>query len=161
MERDVVMDKNAFIKLLKEKKLVETLMQDEDFKNKAKKILKEENKGNADITDKDLINILKDTEKALSGNVKIENEADLDEVSGGSFASVCKDVGRSIARGTIKTSCTAASAIGTGLALYGCCGEDIKPNTPADNLCGTLVMGAGATGYGLGTLISYALGLED
>jgi hypothetical protein len=170
MERDVVMNKNILHKLLEEKKLAETLMQDEDFKNKAKKILKEEN---VDITDKDVMNILKATEKALSGDVKIENEADLDEVSGGSCTDFCK----SVARVTIETCCTAAG-VGGALVIGGNVMDYIDKKTStesesseksgeyfeklaADNLITFAGAGAGGVmGYKFGKFLCSTLGLK-
>ena len=101
------MDKNTLNKLLEEKKLTETLMKDESFKKEAKKILKEEN---SSITDKDISNILTATEKVLSGEVKIKSDKDLDEVVGG-----MGNLGKSIARKTIKTVCTVGGAVGGNL----------------------------------------------
>ncbi len=106
------MDKNTLNKLLKEKKLTDILMKDKDFISEAKAILKEES---PDITDENLENILKSVEKALSGEVKIENDDDLENVVGG-----LGTTGKKIARGAIKSVCTLAGYF-TGYAGVGEC----------------------------------------
>ena len=85
-------------------------MNDESFKSEAKKILKEED---PNITDEGIKDILKSAEKVLSGESKVENDEDLDEVVGGLGAT-----GRSIARKTIKTICT-VGGFGVGGRVVG------------------------------------------
>ena len=175
------MDKNTLNKLLEEKKLTETLMKDESFKKEAKKILKEEN---SSITDKDISNILTATEKVLSGEVKIRSDKDLDEVVGG-----MGNLGKSIARKTIKTVCTVGGAVGgnfVGITVAGSVtgldkktaefanADDITPedasNFLKDNASRIAITGAttvaatgagGFGGYKFGNFICNKLGLND
>ena len=71
------MNKETSIKLAKDGKLVDTLMNDKDFVDGYKSILKEEN---GDISDSEMRNVLKTVEKVVSGKTKIENDEDLSRI---------------------------------------------------------------------------------
>ncbi len=137
------MDKDTVLKLLDEKKLTDTLMKDKDFISEAKAILKEENPG---ITDENLEKILKSVEKALSGEVKIENDDDLDEVVGGAGSGLLKKV----AGVAVKTTCTVG-----GTVLGGCSGTIAGSKITNTNGGATMGCYAGAAG---GTLLGNRFG---
>jgi hypothetical protein len=166
------MDKNTLHELLKEGKLSETLMGDKNFKDEAQKILQEEK---SDINDEDLMKILKVTEKTLSGDMKSNNEDDLEKAVGG-----LGSTGRDIARGAIKTVSTfvggvAGLAVGniTGFvgasnciavdpkSLYDimCKAERIRSAIDVGGLTGTAAGGYG--GYRFGKFLCEKLGLKD
>jgi hypothetical protein len=148
------MDKNTLHKLLEKNKLAETLMKDESFKNEAKKLLKKEEK--SDISDDDLMKILNSIEKVISGNVKIEIEADLDKVSGGT------NIVKSIARKAIIAVSLAAGSIVGGIGTAAAMIQVVTTNKNAVGVGMLTGAGAGgAGGYEFGKLICNKLGLYD
>jgi hypothetical protein len=100
--------------------------------------------------------ILNSIEKVISGNVKIESEADLDKVSGGT------NIVKSIARKTIIAVSSAAGTTvgGFGATLAALAVKNDKTAT-APELAGvfTAAGAGGIGGYELGKLICNKLGL--
>ncbi|BED93002.1 MAG: hypothetical protein RsTaC01_0941 [Candidatus Paraimprobicoccus trichonymphae] len=72
------MEENKIVKLAKNGELTEKLMQDKDFVEKAKEILKKEN-----INENEIFEILKTLEKCINKSGKIKNKEDLENIVGG------------------------------------------------------------------------------
>ncbi|BED93003.1 MAG: hypothetical protein RsTaC01_0942 [Candidatus Paraimprobicoccus trichonymphae] len=77
------MEENKVVKLAKNGELTEKLMQDKDFVEKAKKILKKEN-----IDGNEIFEILKILEKCINKSEKIKSEEDLENVIGGRISRI-------------------------------------------------------------------------
>ena len=162
------MDKKELKKLLEEKKLADTLMKDESFRKGAEEILKSEG---VDYKSGDLESMLKAIEKVLSGEVKIENDEDLDEVVGGITV---KGVAKGVVRGAIKTVSTLGGLWTGGKASiavdkkFGVIESVKNPfKVPTNTQVAVAAAGAainvtgGVVGYKLGDYICKKLGLDD
>lgn len=98
------MDKQRVIEFLSDKNLSQNLMKDENFKKEAKDILK---KDMPNITDEQLLSLLKDIQKGLQSDTKIESEEDFEKVFGGN---------KNFKQVAIESFCTIVGALGCGLS---------------------------------------------
>lgn len=118
---------NDLKKMAKEGKISEKLLKDEDFKEKFKKTLKEENK--IEITDEQFTEIIQDIENSLKDE-KLLEEIELMSVSGGK-----KDSDSSLKQKIAKGAFYAAPFVGmiAGTVIGGVVGHSIGVKTSAQN----------------------------